>query len=156
MILSGHEVEVSCPRVGESSSGQVSITNPGPELVQWRALLQPSFFSLPLSAGLLNPGQSVIVAVLYKPAAAGSHSASLTISSLVVRGGKETASSATSNTVQLRARCGETKTVSYTDSRKSAATGTVSLERDVIVFPNTKVGEVSIAKVRISEHLIIN
>ena len=91
------------------------------------------------------------VAVLYKPAAAGSHSASLTISSLVVRGGKEAPSSATSNTVQLKARCGrpemtETKTVSYSEPvRKS--TGTVSLERDIIVFPNTKVGEVSIAKV---------
>ena len=65
LLLSGQEVELSCPRVGGSTSGQVTITNPGVELVQWRALLQPSFFSLPLSSGLLNPGQSGMLHIIH-------------------------------------------------------------------------------------------
>ena len=149
LVLTGHETELSSPRVGQSCSGQVTISNPGQEMVQWRAVLQPSFFSLPLSAGILKPGQSVTVAVLYKPAAPGSHSAGLTINSLVVRGGQETSGAATSNTVQLQARCGPRETVTSTSGKGKPGGGTVSLERDVIVFPNTKLGEVSIAKVRL-------
>ena len=141
---------MSSPRLGQSSSGEVTITNPSQELVQWRALLQPSFFSLPLSSGILNPAQSVTVAVLYKPAALGSHQASLTISSQLVRGGKEapgTSSTSTSNTVLLQAKCGRPEPPV---SKAAKPGGTVSLERDLIVFPNTKVGEVSIAKVRLA------
>ena len=137
---------MSSPRLGQSSSGEVTVTNPSQDLVQWRAILQPSFFSLPLSSGLLKPAQSVTVAVLYKPAALGSHQASLTISSQVVRGGQETPGTATSNTVLLQAKCGRPETPV---SKAAKSGGTVRLERDLIVFSNTKVGEVSIAKVRL-------
>ena len=151
LILSGKQLSMSSPRLGQSSSGEVTITNPSQELVQWRALLQPSFFSLPLSSGILNPAQSVTVAVLYKPAALGSHQASLTISSQVVRGGQETpgisSTSSTSNTVLLQATCGRPEPPV---SKAAKPGGTVSLERELIVFPNTKVGEVSIAKVRLT------
>ena len=147
-MLSVKQLSMSSPRLGQSSSGEVTITNPSQDLVQWRAILQPSFFSLPLSSGILNPAQSVTVAVLYKPAALGSHQASLTISSQAVRGGKEgPVTSNTSNTVLLQAKCGRTEPPV---SKAAKAGGTVSLERDLIVFPNTKVGEVSIAKVRLA------
>ena len=147
LVLSAKQLGLSSPRLGQSSSGEVTVTNPSQDLVQWRAVLQPSFFSLPLSSGLLKPAQSVTVAVLYKPAALGSHQASLTISSQAVRGGQETPGSASSNTVLLQARCGRPETPV---SKAAKPGGTVRLERDLIVFPNTKVGEVSIAKVRLA------
>ena len=49
LILSVKQLSMSSPRLGQSSSGEVTVTNPSQELVQWRAILQPSFFSLPHS-----------------------------------------------------------------------------------------------------------
>ena len=52
--------------------------------------MEPSFFSIAQSAGLLNPGQSVNIGLMFKPATPGQHNATLTLSSVSVRGGQET------------------------------------------------------------------
>ena len=60
-------------------------------MLQWKAtnlpVLSASFFSVPLSSGLLNPGQSVSVAVEYAPKMHGFHSSVLAISTSLLQGG---------------------------------------------------------------------
>ena len=60
-------------------------------MLQWKATnlsaLAASFFSLPLPSGLLNPGQSVNVAVEFAPKTLGVHSAVLAISTSLLKGG---------------------------------------------------------------------
>ena len=117
--------------------------------------MEPSFFSIAQSSGLLNPGQSVQLGLTFKPAAAGQHSASLAISSVPVRGGHEAGVSLPSQTpvtVSLSGVASPPKEVSFyskalpTSGRKPG-TGTVSLDKDVITFQSVKIGAASIAKV---------
>ena len=140
---------------GLSANSSLSLTNTSPGLVQWRAVMEPSFFSIAQSSGLLNPGQSVQLGLTFKPAAAGQHSASLAISSVPVRGGHEAGASLPSQTpvtVSLSGVASPPKEVSFyskalpTSGRKPG-TGTVSLDKDVITFQSVKIGAASIAKV---------
>ena len=123
--------------------------------------MEPSFFSIAQSAGLLNPGQSVTIGVAFKPAASGEHSAVMSLSSLGVRGGQE---SSASHPVPVLVNLRGLATTSFVKqdpvsvakqklpmSGKKPGSGTVSLEKDVIQFPVVKVGETSIAKVN---HLV--
>ena len=61
-------------------------------MLQWKAInltaLSASFFSLPFPSGLLNPGQSVSVAVEYAPKTHGIHSSVLAISTSLLQGGQ--------------------------------------------------------------------
>ena len=117
--------------------------------------MEPSFFSIAQSSGLLNPGQSVKLELTFKPAAPGQHSASLAISSVPVRGGHEAISlpSQAPVTVSLSGMASaSTKEVSFPSkalptSGRKPGTGTVSLENDVIMFQKVKIGAPSIAKV---------
>ena len=126
-------------------------------LTQWRATVEPSFFSLCQSAGLLNPGQTVTVGLSFRPAAAGRHSAAVSVSSLAVRGGQETPGIAapapsvvhlTGTAVDSKFEEASTmKSKSVSSSGKKPGSGTVSLESSLIVFPTVKVGQTAIAKV---------
>ena len=126
-------------------------------LTQWRATVEPSFFSLCQSAGLLNPGQTVTVGLSFRPAAAGRHSAAVSVSSLAVRGGQETPGIAapapsvvhlTGTAVNSKFEEASTmKSKSVSSSGKKPGSGTVSLESSLIVFPTVKVGQTAIAKV---------
>lgn len=147
---------VSFPSIhpGFSANSSLTLTNTTPGLVQWRAVMEPSFFSIAQSSGLLNPAQSVQLGLTFKPAAAGQHSASLTISSVPVRGGHEAASlpSQAPVIVSLSGAASAPKEVTFhskalpTSGRKPG-TGTVTLESDVITFQKVKIGAASIAKV---------
>ena len=116
--------------------------------------MEPSFFSISQSAGLLNPSQSVSLGVVFKPAASGDHTAVMSLSSLGVRGGQE---ATVPVLVNLRGQATTPSTskpepVSAAKQKlpmsgKKPGSGTVSLEKDVIQFPVVKVGETSIAKV---------
>ena len=126
-------------------------------LTQWRATVEPSFFSLCQSAGLLNPGQTVTVGLSFRPAAAGRHSAAVSVSSLAVRGGQETPgiAAAAPSVVHLTGTAVDSKfeeastmkSKSTSSSGKKPGSGTVSLESSLIVFPTVKVGQTAIAKV---------
>ena len=134
-------------------------------LIQWRATVEPSFFSLCQSAGLLNPGQTVTVGLSFRPAAAGRHSAAVSVSSLAVRGGQETPGIAapapsvvhlTGTAVDSKFEEASTmKSKSVSSSGKKPGSGTVSLESSLIVFPTVKVGQTAIAKVG-STHFFIH
>ena len=67
--------------VGSSKNGALTLSNPSVELVQWRASVEPSFFSLPQSSGLLNPGQAVTLPVCFRPGAVGPCRAALEFTS---------------------------------------------------------------------------
>ena len=77
----------TCP--GTSATSSLSLTNTQQSLVQWWAVMEPSFFSISQSSGLLNPAQSVQLGLTFKPAAVGQHSAALSLSHVAVRGGQE-------------------------------------------------------------------
>ena len=90
IMVNHKQVEFNMTGLGQTSHNSLSITNTAGCLLQWRAVMEPSFFSIAQSAGLLNPGQSVNIGLMFKPAAAGQHNATLTLSSVSVRGGQET------------------------------------------------------------------
>ena len=73
------------------TSRPLLLSNQGVHLLQWKAInlpaLSASFFSLPLPSGLLNPGQSVSVAVEYAPKMHGTHSSVLALSTSLLQGG---------------------------------------------------------------------
>lgn len=144
--------------LGQSRNSSLTISNTSGGLVQWRAVMEPSFFSISQSAGLLNPSQSVSLGVVFKPAASGDHTAVMSLSSLGVRGGGEaTVAHPVPVLVNLRGQATTPSTskpepVSAAKQKlpmsgKKPGSGTVSLEKDVIQFPVVKVGETSIAKV---------
>ena len=139
--------------LGQSRNSSLTISNTSGGLVQWRAVMEPSFFSISQSAGLLNPSQSVSLGVVFKPAASGDHTAVMSLSSLGVRGGQEaTVAHPVPVLVNLRGQATTPEPVSAAKQKlpmsgKKPGSGTVSLEKDVIQFPVVKVGETSIAKV---------
>ena len=138
--------------LGQSRNSSLTITNTSGGLVQWRAVMEPSFFSISQSAGLLNPSQSVSLGVVFKPAAGGDHTAVMSLSSLGVRGGGEATVAQPPVLVNLRGQATTPEPVSAAKQKlpmsgKKPGSGTVSLEKDVIQFPVVKVGETSIAKV---------
>ena len=153
--VSSKAVSFPATQPGLAANSSLSLSNTSPGLVQWRAVMEPSFFSIAQSSGLLNPGQSVKLGLTFKPAAPGQHSASLAISSVPVRGGLEAASlpSQAPVTVSLSGMASApTKDVSFPSkalptSGRKPGTGTVSLENDVIMFQKVKIGAPSIAKV---------
>ena len=75
--------------LGTHSSRPLTLTNPSPPLLQWRAVPPPAPFSLPLSSGLLNPGTSVTVAVHYLPSNPGPHSVTLGLQASPLQGGED-------------------------------------------------------------------
>jgi hypothetical protein len=87
LLASPDTLQLGVAVLGTTVTRGLTISNPGGRLVQWRAALQPSFFSLPQGAGLLNPGQSVLLPVLFKPGAAGQHAATLTLTAQPAEGG---------------------------------------------------------------------
>ena len=136
----------------QSANSSLSLSNTSPGLVQWRAIMEPSFFSIAQSSGLLNPGQSVKLELTFKPAAPGQHSASLAISSVPVRGGHEAISLPIQAVSLSGMALASTKEVSFPSkglptSGRKPGTGTVSLENDKTMFQKVKIGATSIAKV---------
>jgi hypothetical protein len=81
MVVSPALLDLGLAVVGSSKAGSLTLSNPSPELVQWRASVEPSFFSLPLASGLLNPGQAITLPVCFRPAAPGPCKASLDFTS---------------------------------------------------------------------------
>jgi len=140
--------------IGSYTTGSLTLTNPGPRLVQWRASVEPSFFSLPQSSGLLNPSQRVQVSVQYRPAATGTHTALVNVCASVVQGGRELVGGP-GNTVRLQGEGLPLKEAVATLPRPGNPVsakktgGGVSLESEFIFFPDTRVGEVSVAKMKI-------
>ena len=87
LVATPSTVELGLAVLGSTTTRSLTVSNPGDRLVQWRAQVEPSFFSLPLSSGLLNPGQEVVLAVHYRPASPGHHSAALALTSAPLQGG---------------------------------------------------------------------
>ena len=153
--VSSKAVSFPATQPGLAANSSLSLSNTSPGLVQWRAVMEPSFFSIAQSSGLLNPGQSVKLGLTFKPAAPGQHAASRASSRVPVRGGHEAASppSQAPVTVSLSGMASApTKDVSFPSkalptSGRKPGTGTVSLENDVIMFQKVKIGAPSIAKV---------
>ena len=101
-------------------------------------------------------GQSTSLGVMFRPAATGQHSASLSVSSVSVRGDMNMNPGIlqTPVTVLLQGSASLKTVESGTKPKnivpaKRLGSGTVSLEKEVVVFPTVKVGELSIAKVRV-------
>jgi len=86
IIVNQKQLEFPETMLGQSRNSSLTITNTSGGLVQWRAVMEPSFFSISQSAGLLNPSQSVTLGVVFKPAASGDHTAVMSLSSLVSAG----------------------------------------------------------------------
>merc|ERR1712098_920473 len=160
IMVNHKQVDFNMTGLGQTSHNSLSITNTAGCLLQWRAVMEPSFFSIAQSAGLLNPGQSVNIGLMFKPGAPGPHNATLTLSSVSVRGGQETgvpSSTQTPVTVMLSGSGVQGKLDAQPPASKTRPimggkkpnSGTVTLEKDVVVFPVVKVGELSIAKVKI-------
>jgi len=160
IMVNHKQVEFNMTGLGQTSHNSLSITNTAGCLLQWRAVMEPSFFSIAQSAGLLNPGQSVNLGLMFKPGAPGPHTATLTLSSVSVRGGQETgvpSPTQTPVTVMLSGSGVQGKVDAQPPASKTRPmmggkkpnSGTVTLEKDVVVFPVVKVGELSIAKVKI-------
>ena len=142
----------TCP--GTSATSSLSLTNTQQSLVQWWAVMEPSFFSISQSSGLLNPAQSVQLGLTFKPAAVGQHSAALSLSHVAVRGGQEPGvmfSSQPPLTVRLSGMAAASKEVKFNSKSlptcRKQGSGTVSLEKEIITFQRVKVGESTIAKV---------
>ena len=87
LVASPATVELGLAVLGSTTTRSLTVSNPGDRLVQWQAQVEPSFFSLPLSSGLLNPGQEVVLAVHYRPASPGQHCAALALTSAPLQGG---------------------------------------------------------------------
>ena len=150
--VSSKAVSFPATQPGLSANSSLSLSNTSPSLVQWRAVMEPSFFSIAQSSGLLNPGQSVKLELTFKPAAPGQHSASLAISSVPVRGGHEAISLPIQAVSLSGMASASTKEVSFPSkalptSGRKPGTGTVSLENDKTMFQKVKIGATSIAKV---------
>lgn len=160
LVAAPAAVELGLAVIGSTTTRTLTLTNPGATLVQWRANVQPSFFSLPLSCGLLNPGQGVGVAVHYRPAAPGTHAATLTLAATPVQGGDPSAPTlvtlrgeavALSQAATAQARCATiallTPSIRAAPTAAKKVVGGVSLESRTIEFPDTRVGETTVAKV---------
>merc|ERR1712059_59068 len=132
----------------------------------WKAVVEPSFFSLPQPGGLLNPGQAVSLAIHFKPAAPGPQNSSLSLHCAPVRGGQEPSASSPPLVVTLTGKAVSVKEaasflpsgpkvavkkalVATSGGKKGGNSGTVSLETDLVVFKDTQLGEGSVAKVKI-------
>ena len=161
ILVSSNQVEMGMAVLGSTTTGSILLTNPGQDLVQWKAQVTPSFFSLPQCAGLLNPSQSISLPLVFKPAATGCHSASLSITAAIVRGGmdqQDTSQSGPPVLVTIRGSAvaitevlptQPNPTISAAKPQPKKNSGTVSLERELLVFPDTAIGETSVSKVRI-------
>ena len=160
-------MELGLAVIGSTTTRTLTLTNPGATLVQWRANVQPSFFSLPLSCGLLNPGQGVGVAVHYRPGAPGTHAATLALTAAPVQGGDSSAPTlvtlrgeavALSQAATGQARCRHPPSSSPPPRPAPAAAkklvGGVTLESRTIEFPDTRVGDTTVAKVRLSNRCL--
>ena len=77
-------------QLGSLERKSVTLSNPSPDLVQWRGCIDAAFFSLGQPSGMLNPGQSLSVPVNFKPAAAGIHRGVLDFTSHAIRVSKVT------------------------------------------------------------------
>ena len=154
--VSTTQLEVGVAVVGSNTTEEIVLTNPGTELVQWKGQVEPSFFSLPLSAGLLKPAQSVTLAVVFKPAAPGVHTASLTLHNTAVGGGHQTTAQCgapvvvtmrgTAMSINDAVSSIPSPTVGQAKAQ-TKKTGTISLESDIVMFPDTKLGETTVSKV---------
>ena len=80
MLVNPQLLDLGMAVVGSSKKGALTLSNPSLELIKWQASVEPSFFSLPQSSGLLNPGQAVTLMVDFRPGAAGPSKASLQFS----------------------------------------------------------------------------
>jgi len=153
ITVSTDQVELGVAVLGSTTTGSILVTNPGLELVQWKAQVEPSFFSLPQCAGLLNPAQSISLPILFKPAAPGSHTARLSITAATVRGGQDTAQSGPPVLVTMRGTAA-VSTLPNTPAgqvkpQTKKSSGTVSLESELVMFPDTRLGETTVSKVKI-------
>jgi len=151
--VSTNYVDIGTVGIGTTSTGSIMLTNPSDVLLQWKAEVSPSFFSLPQGAGLLNPSQSVSLPILFKPAAIGSHTANLAISAVVVSGG-QTAShckpvNVTLTGIAITVKDVPPNTTTSTKQQPKKSVGTVSLENEVVIFPDTLLGETTVSKVKI-------
>jgi len=155
--VSTNQVELGAAVLGSTTTGSIVLTNPGMELVQWKAKVDPSFFSLPQCAGLLNPTQSITIPILFRPAAPGTHTASLSFSTAAVRGGTDMATGPPVLVTMRGTAVSITDAVSAlpnppaqkTKQQTKKNSGTVSLESDVVKFPDTMLGETTVSKVKI-------
>lgn len=133
--------------VGSMTTAQLSLTNPAGCLVQWRAATQPPF-SLPANSGLLNPGQTVGLGVQYRPGRPGQHSASLSLSCQPVQGGPALPPTAVSLTGTATNPAPPPAGKPELGPIKKSS-GTLSVESQLVLFPTTRVGDVSVSKVKL-------
>jgi len=135
------------------TSRPLFLSNQGAHMLQWKAInltaLSASFFSLPFPSGLLNPGQSVSVAVEYAPKTHGIHSSVLAISTSLLQGGqvKEVTVQLQGEGLPLAQAVAVHSKPPHTHTSKKL--GGVSLENSNLVFPTTRIGETSVTKVKI-------
>ena len=88
-LVAPPSLQLGTTLVNSMVSRPLLLSNQGAHLLQWKAtnLTALPFFSLPIPSGLLNPGQSVSVAVEYAPKMQGIHSSVLAISTSLLQGG---------------------------------------------------------------------
>jgi len=97
---------------------------------------------------LLNPGQSVSVAVEYAPKMQGLHSSILAISTSLLQGGGQVREV----NVQLQGEglpLAQAVAVHSKPPHLSKKLGGLSLDSSNLVFPTTRIGETSVTKVKI-------
>ena len=88
-LVAPASLQLGAVLVNSVTSRPLLLSNQGAHLLQWKATNLPAlaFFSLPIPSGLLNPGQSVSMAVEYAPKTQGVHSSVLAISTSLLQGG---------------------------------------------------------------------
>ena len=152
ITVTNSQVDMGMVLLGSTTTGSVMVTNPGQDLVQWKAQISPSFFSLPQCAGLLNPSQSISLPIVFKPAAPDSHSASLSLTATSVRGGQNSAQPGTPVLVTLTGSATlPTKPIpgaSVAKPQLKRSGGAVTLDSEMVIFPDTRLGETCVSKVR--------
>jgi len=157
-------LDIGSAVLGATVQGVLNLVNTSNQLVQWKGIVEPSFFSLPQPGGILNPSQSMNLPVHFKPAAPGVHLANLSLVSHPLRGNGQEASSTppiivtmrgtaithsevSTNVAKASSIVNPVKNTASVSARKTS--GVVSLESDELVFQDTKLGHVSIGKVKI-------
>lgn len=163
LLVTPRTIDLGSSVVGAASQGMLSLTNSSQQLIQWKGIVEPSFFSLPQSGGILNPGQAMNLPIHFKPAAPGIHKANLSLVSVPLRGNSLdlpqtppitvsmsgtaiTHTEVSTNIVQAAKVPISSKTATVM-SKKSG--GAVTLESEEIVFQDTKIGQLNISKVKI-------
>ena len=65
VMVSSKQLEFPATLLGQVTSSSLTLTNTSASLAQWRAVMEPSFFSIVQSAGLLNPGQLTLISSVW-------------------------------------------------------------------------------------------